>query len=117
MQEVIRGIEAQDRACIALGIDFIEEDQHFPFGKTLKSNTARALRRTPLDETQITRIRSRVIDMLLKGDVPHEFKQYAKLLRHVGVGTRWPEIEQRVPRENRYVMRWFNYLRASAAPP
>lgn len=64
MNEVIKGIEGRDRACIALGVDFIEEDQHFPFGKILKSNTARALRRTSLDEAQIIRIRKRVIDML-----------------------------------------------------
>lgn len=33
MFEVIKGIEAADPACVALGIDFIEEDQHFPFGR------------------------------------------------------------------------------------
>ena len=115
MEEVIKGIEANDRACVALGVDFIEEDQHFPFGKVLKSNTARALRRTQLDEAQIIRIRRRVVDMLLAGNVPHEFKQYARLLSRVGVDSLWPEIEQRVPRENRYVMRWFNYLRARLA--
>ena len=111
MHEVIKGIEAGDPACIALGVDFIEEDQHFPFGKILKSNTARALRRSPLSAPQVTRIRNRVTTMLLAGQVPHEFKQYAKLLSHIGVGGLWPEIEQRVPRENRYVMRWYNYLR------
>lgn len=28
MEQVIQGIEAGDRACIALGLDFIEEDAH-----------------------------------------------------------------------------------------
>ena len=42
MERMIAGIESGDRACIALGIDFIEEDKGFPFGKILKSNTARA---------------------------------------------------------------------------
>ena len=45
MDEVIKGIESGDSACIAIGIEFVEEDQHFAFGKILKSNTARALRR------------------------------------------------------------------------
>ena len=49
MEAVIAGIERGDKASIALGLDFIEEDAHFPFGKTLKSNTARALRRASLD--------------------------------------------------------------------
>ena len=48
MDAVIEGIERGDKASIAIGIDFVEEDARFPFGKTLKSNTARALRQAPL---------------------------------------------------------------------
>ncbi len=107
--KVIAGIESHDRACIALGIEFIEEDQHFTFGKILKSNTARALRRADLTEGQIGRLRKRIVQMLVNGNVPHEFKQYAKLLRKIGVGDLWPEIEK-VPRTNPYVMRWCQYL-------
>lgn len=33
MEAVIEGIERGDKACIALGLDFIEEDARFPFGK------------------------------------------------------------------------------------
>src|ERR1051326_4169427 len=50
IHEVIKGIEAGDQACVQLGIEFIEEDTKFPFGKILKSNTARALRRADLTE-------------------------------------------------------------------
>ena len=49
MDLVIVGIEAGDKACIALGVDFVEEDRLFPFGMVLKANTARALRRAELD--------------------------------------------------------------------
>jgi hypothetical protein len=42
MEEVIQGIEENDAACIALGVDFVEEDDLFAFGKALKSNTARS---------------------------------------------------------------------------
>lgn len=52
MEEVIQGIEEGDAACVALGIDFVEEDGLFPFGAILKSNTARALRRTKLTDLQ-----------------------------------------------------------------
>ena len=48
MERVIEGIEKGDAACKRLGIEFIEEDGKFPFGKILKSNTARALRRVAL---------------------------------------------------------------------
>jgi hypothetical protein len=111
MDSVIEGIEAGDRACIALGVDFIEEDQSFPFGRILKANTARALRRAKLDDKQIARVRKRVVDMLVNGNVPREFRQYAKLLRHVGIGEGLPEIEQRIPSENPYAKRWLNYFR------
>ena len=50
MDEVIVGIEAKDPACIALGVDLIEADAPMPFGKILKANTARALRRSELTE-------------------------------------------------------------------
>jgi len=52
MDEVIQGIEEGDVACIALGVDFVEEDALFPFGPRLKSTTARALRRSPLTDTE-----------------------------------------------------------------
>ena len=41
MEKVIDGIADGDPACVRLGVEFIEEDAKFPFGKTLKSNTAR----------------------------------------------------------------------------
>ncbi len=53
MDKVIDGIEQGDEACKRIGIEFIEENQKFVFGKILKSNTARALRRCYLtDEAQ-----------------------------------------------------------------
>ncbi len=111
MDEIIAGAEGGDKACIAIALEFIEEDQHFPFGKRLKANAARALRRAALSEEQIERVRQRVVNMLLAGIIPYEFKEYAKLLRRVGLGSWWPLLEQGVPRDNRYAMRFFIYLR------
>ena len=48
MRKVIEGIEKGDLACAQIGVEFIEESASFPFGRILKSNTARALRRAPL---------------------------------------------------------------------
>jgi hypothetical protein len=117
MNEVIRGIEENDAACIALGVDFVEEDSLFPFGKSLKSNTARALRRASLTESQEARLRKRIATMLIEGIVPHEMKEYAKLLRTVGVGEFWPQLEREIPRDNRYAMRFYKSLRAAAGFP
>jgi hypothetical protein len=123
IHKVIPGIEQGDEACKRIGIEFIEEDQTFPFGRILKSNTARALRRTYLSPTNQERIRKRVVDMLLAGHVPREYREYAKLLRTVGIGSYWPMIESRTNRDNPYVMRWYNYFKTvttglpSAQPP
>jgi len=111
MKEVIAGIERGDAACRRIGIEFIEEDRKFPFGKILKSNTARALRRSELTAEEQERIRRRLVAMLIGGNVPHEYKQYAKLLKKIGVCEYWNEIESRTDRSNAYVMKYYEYLR------
>jgi hypothetical protein len=111
MDKVIAGIEQGDAACRRIGMEFIEEDRKFTFGKILKSNTARALRRTQLTPVEQNRIRRRLVDMLLQGNVPHEYKQYAKLLKRIGVGPYWDEIESRIDQSNQYVMRYYKYLK------
>jgi hypothetical protein len=114
MDKVIAGIEQGDAACRRIGIEFIEEDNKFDFGKILKSNTARALRRSELTAEEQERIRRRLVAMLIAGNVPHEYKQYAKLLKKIGIGEYWSEIENRINRSNEYVMKYYDYLKQDA---
>ncbi len=113
MEKVIEGIEAGDAACVRLGIEFIEEDAKFPFGKILKSNTARALRRASLSEEQGQRVRGRVLSMLRAGKVPHEFREYAKLVKKIGLHA--AELGE-VPGTSERVSRFRSYLQAAARP-
>jgi hypothetical protein len=115
MERVIEGIEEGDLACIQLGVEFIEEDEKFPFGKILKAKTARALQRAQLTTEQVERIRQRVIGMLIAGHVPREFNEYVKLVRKVGIGQWWSGLDERVDHSNPYVMRFYNYLREHVA--
>jgi hypothetical protein len=108
MQEVITGIEAGDPACVRLGIEFIEEDAGFPFGRILKKNTAKALRRAPLSEEQGQRIVRRVVAMLRAGNTPREFREYAKLAREIGID---PRRLVNLTVTNPYVARWIDYLK------
>jgi hypothetical protein len=94
MDRVIEGIEAGDSGCTELGVEFIQTNDSFPFGRIIKSNVARALRRTTLTETQKERIRRRVIEMLEAGYLPREFRQYAKLARKLGLREFLPRIKQ-----------------------
>ena len=50
--------------------------------------------------------------MLIAGNVPREFREYVKLLRTIGFDELWPRLEANVPRDNKYVMRYFAHLEA-----
>ncbi|MDY3558536.1 hypothetical protein R5W23_005656 [Gemmata sp. JC673] len=111
MMRVIEGIGRGDAACVELGIAFIEEDSPFPFGRLLKSNTARALRRAALTPEQQERIRRRVIAMLVAGKTPREYREYAKLVRRIGVGEWWAQAEGRLNLASPYVRRYYDYFK------
>lgn len=110
MEQIIELIERGDPAAIEIGIEFIQEDDYFVFGGILKSNTARALRRTSLTQEQQARIRERLVGMMLAGEVPREWREYKQLLRHVGLDSLWAVLEKGVDRGNKYVMRYYDYL-------
>jgi hypothetical protein len=110
MESVIDGIKRRDRACVMVGIEFLEQDQGFRFGKLLKSDTARALRQAAtLDDVQQARLRRRFTDMLLRGYLPREYKEYAKLFRKIGLGVHRDAIEQ-ADQSNSFIRRWRAYL-------
>lgn len=111
MDRVIKGIGQGNAACIELGVEFIQEDRTFPFGRALKSNTARALRCAGLTAEQKERIRKRVIEMLIAGNTPREYREYAKLVRRIGVGDWWARAQGQVNLSNPHVRRYYDYFR------
>jgi hypothetical protein len=114
MDRVIEGIEHGDLACAEIGIEFIEEDASFRFGKTLKSNTARALRRAALTDEQKEQIRIRVVAMLKAGYLPREYVQYAKLARKIGLGNLLHKIKDELPVDNPWVQHYYRYFEEHA---
>jgi hypothetical protein len=102
-----------DPACAELGIEFIEEDRLFAFGRILKSNTARALRRASLTDAQKERIRKRVVEMLGRRYLPREYREYAKLARKIGLGGWLLRIEEQA--ENPAAKHYYNYLKEHAS--
>src|SRR5687768_4191203 len=111
MEQVIAGIESDDPACVEIGVEFIEEDASFPFGMRLKYNTARALRRATLNAEQSERVRRRVVEMLRAGNLPREFRQYAKLAKKVGLGAWSFELERGLDLTNPWVRHYHEYLK------
>jgi len=114
MENVIAGIESGDLACAELGVEFIEENAPFAFGKILKSNTARALLRASLTDEQKERIRKRVTEMLEVGYLPREFRQYAKLVRKIGLGEWLQRIEEQARLGDPWVQRYYAYFKEYA---
>lgn len=112
MDAIIDGIRAQDPASIEIGVEFIEADGKFPFGAGLKAKTARALRHVDLPHALQERIRRRVVSMLIAGNTPREYREYARLLRKIGFSSWWPRIDADTSRDHRYAMRWYGYFRA-----
>ena len=110
IESVIEGIKVADPACLDLGVEFIESGHKQPFGRILHAKVARALRQVPLNTEHVTRLRARILSMLIAGQVPHEYHEYAKLLRRIGLGDAWASTRQRVDERNRYVMRYVDYF-------
>jgi len=110
MDRVIEGIEQGDPACAEIGVEFIEESGSFAFGRILKSNTARALRRTALTHEQEERIRKRVVEMLEASYLPREFRQYAKLVRKIGLGDWLPQVTEQAELAVPPVQRYYAYF-------
>lgn len=111
MERVIEGIKKGDIACMRIGVEFIEEDGKFTFGKILKSNAAKALRQRHemIPETDKQRIVQRVTALLSRGLVPHEFREYAKLARKIGLGPLKHSLES-VDKSDPYVAKFCKYL-------
>jgi hypothetical protein len=117
IRQVIEGIAQNDPACAEIGIELVEEDAKFAFGKIMKANVANALRRATLREEQKRRIRGRVTSLLAKGIVPHEMHQYARLMKRIGLGSQADVLAElhrhMVEAEttaNPYVLRFVRYL-------
>jgi len=115
MDCVIKGIEEGDMACAEIGVEFIEENASFNFGRILKAKTARALRRTPLTAEQKERIRKRVVEMLCTGYLPREYRQYAKLARKIGLGDWLSRVEREADLNNVWVQHYYEYFEEHAA--
>jgi hypothetical protein len=115
MDRVIEGIELGDLACAEIGVEFIEESASFTFGRILKSNTARALRRTTLTDEQKERIRKRVVEMLEAKYLPREFRQYAKLVRKIGLGEWLPRVKEQSELAVPWVQRYYAYFTEHAS--
>ena len=116
MFQVVQGIEQGDTACIEIGVECLEENQWLAFGRTIKANTARALRRSALTQSQAERLRKQIVSMLIEEHIPRHFRDYAKLLRKIGLGDHWPVIEARANRANPRVFRFYRYLQQHALP-
>jgi hypothetical protein len=114
MTDVIAGAEAGDRACIELAVELVESSHSQAFGRLLKAKAARALRRAVLSDYQAIRLRRRVLSMLAANAVCREFREYAKLLRALGLPENWRELCATADPSNPFVQRYVHYFERHA---
>jgi len=110
VRQLVALMKTGDLAAAWIAIELIEEDGGFAFGRLLKAECARELRRMPLNEEQKQRIRQRVVTMLALGFVPHEFRQYSRLARHIGLGSAAQDLEALRAHPNPWVGWHIGYL-------
>lgn len=111
MHQIAAAIRAGDRSAVRAGIELLQRDQGLAFGMLIKSEVARALRQhAELSESQRARLRARFTDMLVRGYLPREYKEYAKLFRKIGLGEQRAAIEGVADSDNPFIRRWAWYL-------
>jgi hypothetical protein len=115
MADVIAGAKAGDPACIELAVELVESDHSQPFGRILKANAARALRRASLSPAQAARLRRRILTMLDANGVCREYREYAKLLRALGLPANWRDLCANADRSNVFVHRYLEYFEQHAS--
>ena len=115
MNGVIAQAEEGDRACVELGLELIETDQSMPFGRLIKIKAARMLRRADLFNDQMNRIRRRVLTIIDSNKICFEFRDYAKLLRSIGLPEDWREFCPNADSSNPCVHKYLLYFEAQAS--
>jgi hypothetical protein len=117
MDAFIQGMKEGDIACAEIGIELIEQDAGFAFGRIMKANAARALARCALTEDQKERIRARVVEMLIRGFMPHEFRDYARLLRRIGLAGHRERLERTFDPADPWAAWYVRYLTSEHPGP
>ena len=115
MDEIFKGMRNGDLACACIAIDLIEEDGGFAFGSIMKARAARELKRMRLNEEQKQRIRRRVLDMLQRKFMPHEFRFYVRLVARIKAGDLADEFHALRKDENPWV-RFFAHIALGENP-
>ena len=117
MDELVERMKLGDLAAAEVGIELIEEDGGFAFGRIMKANTARALKRCHLTQGQQDRVRRWVVSMLCRSFMPHEFREYARLLRRIGVAEYRDVLLREADRTNPWTAWYLDYLLHENAGP
>ncbi len=83
-----------DLGCAELGIEFIQTNDSFDFGRPSNQTSRVPCDARLLSNSKRKEFGGRVIEMLDTGYLPREFRQYAKLARKLGLREFLPRIKQ-----------------------
>jgi hypothetical protein len=83
VHRLAEGIRAGDAACAELAIRYIELHYIGSHAGYLRARLASALKRATLDAGQRRRLHDHFAALCLRGEQPHEFKEYFRLWRRI----------------------------------
>ena len=77
------GVRTGDAACAELAIRYIELHYIGSYAGYLRARLASTLKHAALDESQRRRLHDHFASLCLRGEQPHEFKEYFRLWRRI----------------------------------
>jgi hypothetical protein len=86
VSKVAQSIKQGDRSAVVLGYSLLMKDPHLPFGKILKSNLARALKRHTelLTKQEKVGLAGKTATLLSLQYCPREVEDYCRLVKKMG---------------------------------
>jgi len=84
---ISKGIKRQDGAAIEIAIDLVISDVFFHYSGYTRATMARRLKSIALSETSKDRLRSGLLRLFSSGTFGPEHKEFARLLRNIGLGS------------------------------
>lgn len=92
--EISGGIKKQDGAAIEIAIEFVLSDVFFHYSGYIRATMARRLKSAGLSETAKERLRRGLFRLFSSDTFGPEYKEFARLLRNIGLGSMGEEYRK-----------------------
>lgn len=92
--DISGAIKKQDSAATEIAIEFVMSDVFFHYSGYIRATMARRLKSAGLSETSKERLRQGLFRLFLSNTFGPEHKEFARLLRNIGLGSMEEEYKK-----------------------